>query len=112
MSLSTAELAATATWRAGRIAEESLHSADPGPSGTANESTAARQPVTATASGAVTTIPSASFTGGAASGAATWVAVWDGSGNFIASSQADAGSDQAFNAAGEADVASWTITES
>ena len=111
MPLSPTEAAATATWRAGRIATESIHTGDPGTTG-ANESTAARQAVTATASGGVVTIPAASFTGGAASGPATYVAVWDSTGKLVATSQAGAGGDSAFNAAGQADVASWTLTES
>lgn len=111
MGLSAAEIADRASALAADIAEESIHTGDPGANGTANESTAPRQPVTATASGGVVTVPAASFTGGAASGPATWVAVWDGSGGFVASTQASAGGDSAFNAAGEADVASWTLTE-
>lgn len=111
MPLSSATVADRATALAATIAEESIHQADPGNTGT-SESSAARQPIAATAAAGVVTIPSASFSGGAAGADALWLGLWDSSSNFIASTQASASGDSAFNAAGAADVDAWTITGS
>ena len=111
MPLSPDRIGQRATTLAAAIAEQSIHTADPGTTG-ANESSAPRQAVAATASGGVVTVPAASFTGGEASGPATYLAVWDSDGDLVATTQASAAGDSAFNAAGQADVASWTLTES
>lgn len=89
----------------------SLHSADPAGTG-ANETTAARQPVTATHSAGVVSIGSTAFTGGTASGACTYVGFWSAvTGGTFLGSQALTG-DQTFNAAGQYTVSSVTLTGS
>jgi hypothetical protein len=87
-----------------------LHTADPtANSGTTNLTTAADQTVTSTSLNGVVTVPSTSFTGGAASGACTWVSLW--SGTTYRGAYPLTG-DQTFNTAGEYIVDSVTITGS
>lgn len=89
----------------------SLHSADPGAAGTLNETSAARQVPTWTAAtngGDFDLAAAVNFTGGAASGACTFVGLWSADDTTFYGSYALTG-DQTFNAAGEYTVN--TITE-
>lgn len=87
-----------------------LHTADPtAGSGTTNLTTAADQTVACTSSGGVVTVPSTNFTGGAASGACTWVSVW--AGTTYRGAWPLTG-DQTFNASGNYTVTGITITGS
>ncbi|HWU23096.1 MAG TPA: hypothetical protein VN088_16280 [Nocardioides sp.] len=110
MSLSASELQALASDLAADAKFLSVNTADPGTTG-ANESSAARQAVACTASGGVTTVPACAFTGGAASGAATWVSLWSAAtgGTYLGKSQITSG-DTTFNAAGQFDTSSFTVT--
>jgi hypothetical protein len=78
-----------------------LHSADPGSAGTLNTTSAAAQSITWTSvNGSLNLSAAAPFTGGAASGAVTWVTLWDSAlatcyGKFQITS-----GDLAFNASG------------
>lgn len=87
-----------------------IHTADPTAAGL-NESTAARKAVswTTAANGDVQLSSSVSFTGGAASGPATHVALWSApTGGTCLASFALTG-DQTFNAAGEYTVNSLAL---
>lgn len=90
----------------------SLHSANPGTTGI-NESTAARVAAGwATAANGDTTATNKAFTGGAASGACTYVGFWSAStGGTFRGSQALTG-DQTFNAAGQYTVSSVALNSS
>jgi hypothetical protein len=110
MALNTAALNAEATTLATDAAYLSLHTADPGATGT-NETSAARVAAAwGGASGGAITTSSKNFTGGAASGACTYVGLWSAStagtfyGGFALSG------DQTFNAAGQYTLTSLTIT--
>lgn len=93
-----------------------LHSGDPGSAGTANVTTAARQPVTwsaATADGDYGLAASVSFTGVAASGATTWVSLWSqlaAGGTCYGKFQLTG--DQTANAAGEYTVTALNLNGS
>lgn len=104
MPLTAFALDAMANHLASIATQVSLHSADPGATG-ANETTAARQVPTWTASANGDfgfTAPEA-FTGGAASGPVTHAGLWDATGNFLGGFPITTG-DVAFNAAGEYDL--------
>lgn len=92
-----------------------LHSGDPGAAGTANVTTAARQPVTWTTptnDGDYTLGANVNFTGVASGGATTWISFWSASsggtwyGNFALSGDAVA------NSAGEYTVNAGSINGS
>ena len=87
-----------------------LHTGDPGAAGTSNTTTAGSGAATfSSTSGVITLDAPVDFTGGAASGACTWVSVWDATvhyGNYQLTG------DQTFNAAGEYTLDSLTITGS
>lgn len=110
MALNTTALNIQATALAGAALYLSLHSANPGTTGT-SETTAARVAASwpAAASGALT-ISNKAFTGGTASGACQYVGLWSAStagtfyGGFALSG------DQTFNSAGEYTITSLTIT--
>lgn len=92
-----------------------LHSGDPGASGTANVTTAARVAAAwpAAATGGDLTITNKAFTGGAASGPVTWVSLWSAAtaGTWYGNFQIPAsGNDLTFNAAGEYTISSMTLT--
>lgn len=107
MPLNTSGIQVGADAIAADINKLTLHTGDPGVDGTANVSSAGAQTVTVTASGGVVTVPSTAFTGGAASGPCTYVAVWNGA-NFRGAFPLTG--DQVFNAAGEYTVTALTIT--
>jgi hypothetical protein len=88
-----------------------LHSGDPGVSGTANNTTASAQPITwSSVNGALSLSAAAAFTGGAASGAVTWVSVWDTTlTTFYGRFQITSG-DLAFNASGAYTLNNISIT--
>ena len=89
----------------------SLHSADPGATGT-NETSAGRQVASwsASAAGDLSLSAAENFTGGAASGACTYVGLWSAStaGTFYGGFALTG--DQTFNAAGEYTVNDITIS--
>lgn len=94
----------------------SLHSADPGSTGT-NATTAARVAASwPAASTGDLTITNKSFTGGAANGAVTWVGLWSAStaGTFYGGFQIPTGgtNDLTFNASGEYTLTSMVINGS
>lgn len=109
--LSPTGLNDAATDFAARVGHLSLHSADPGTTG-ANETTAARMVPTMGASAGVASLTGTlAFTGGAASGACTWVGAWDAANTtFLGKAQITTG-DLTFNAAGDytLDDVSWTF---
>lgn len=109
MALNTSGVQVGAAAIAADINKISLHSGDPGAAGTSNKTTAADKTVTCTATNGVVTVPSTSFTGGAASGPATFVGLWNGT-NYRGSYPLTG--DQAFNAAGEYTVTAVTLTGS
>jgi len=104
-----------ATAMAAEVAGMQVHSGDPGAAGTSNTTTAAREAATMTATGAALALDATvSFTGGAASGTASWVSLWDNAvsgGNWLGNAQITSG-DTSFNAAGELDVTAVAITGS
>jgi hypothetical protein len=89
-----------------------LFTAEPNATGTTNTTTAARQPITwiTAANGDMVVTADAAFTGGAASGACTWVGLWSAvtSGTFYGGFALTG--DQAFNAAGEYTLTGITVT--
>lgn len=90
-----------------------IHTADPTAAGS-NQSAAARQPIAwnTAANGDIDLTVAENFTGGAASGAATWVGVWTAlTGGTILAAFALTG-DQTFNAAGEYTLNDITINGS
>lgn len=97
------------------VTHASIHTADPGATGT-SESTAARKAVALTTdvNGVITIsgVPVA-FTGGAANGPAAWVGLWSAStgGTFRGAFQITTG-DVNFNAAGEYNLTQLTVTGS
>lgn len=116
MALEDATLNSLGTSLAGLITHAELHTGDPGPAGTANQTTAARQAVTfnVDADGDLTLTGTVPFTGGAASGACTWVSLWGGAGADTKGTGTFRGryaltGDQTFNAAGEYDLTGLTI---
>lgn len=90
-----------------------LHSADPGASGTLNNTTANIGTVAWTSvDGALNLTAAEPFTGGAASGACTWVSLWNSADTiFYGRFQITTG-DLAFNAAGEYTLNDIAITGS
>jgi hypothetical protein len=105
MPLTNATLNSLGTHLASLITHVSLHSADPGTTGT-SETTAARRPVTWTvdADGDLTSTV-LNFTGGAANGAVTHVGYWSAltGGTFRGGDPipAGGGNDLTFNASGQ-----------
>lgn len=91
----------------------SLHSADPGTTGT-SETTAGRQPIAwdAAANGDLSLTGTEAFTGGTASGACTYVGLWSAStgGTFYGGFPLTG--DQTFNASGEYTLNDITISGS
>lgn len=89
----------------------SLHTADPGTTGL-NETTAARQPIAwdAAANGDLSLTGTEAFTGGAASGACTYVGLWSAvsGGTFYGGFPLTG--DQTFNASGEYTLNDITIS--
>lgn len=78
-----------------------LHSGDPGAAGTSNNTTAAAQTVAWTSVNGVLHLSAAvPFTGGAASGAVTWVSLWNSALTTFYGRFAITTGDTAFNAAG------------
>jgi hypothetical protein len=110
MALNTAALNAEASALASTYPYLSLHSADPGSTGT-NETSAARVAAGwGAASGGAITASNKSFTGGAASGACTYVGLWSAAtGGTFGGGFALSG-DATFNAAGAYTVTSLTVT--
>ena len=116
MALNDATLNLVGTYLAGLITHAELHSADPGAAGTANQTTAPRGAIAfnVDADGDLTITATESFTGGAASGACTFVSLWGGAGAATKGTGTFRGAypltgDQTFNAAGEYDVTGLTI---
>lgn len=111
MALNDAGLNAMGDGLAAVVTHASIHTADPGTTGT-SESSAGRQAVTISVSAAgVMTLTNVAFTGGASSGAVFSIGFWDAStaGNFYGDQAIETG-DTTFNAAGEFTVTSMTIT--
>lgn len=109
MALNTAAMTIAGGALATAITHLAIHTAAPDPTTGTNQSSAARVAVTWTNTGGDLTATNKAFTGGAASGPATYVGFWSAStaGTFYGS-QALTG-DQTFNAAGEYTVTSITI---
>jgi hypothetical protein len=108
MALTDAALDIMATALKTNATHASLHSANPGTTGT-NATAAARQPIAwdgPTNGGDLSLTGTEAFTGGAASGAVTHVGLWTAltGGTFLGGFALTG--DQAFNAAGE-----YTLTE-
>lgn len=113
MALNDTALNAMANQLASLATYASLHTADPGTNG-ANEAAVARVAVTwnAADSGDISLASSLSFTGGPASGAATYVGLWSAStGGTFYGGFALAG-DQTMNAAGEYTITQLTVNGS
>lgn len=106
MALNSSGIQVGAAAIAADINKLTLHTGDPGASGTANVTTAASQAVVCTSANGNVTVPQTAFAGGAASGPCTYVAVWNGP--TYRGSYALTG-DQAFNSAGNYTVTSITI---
>ena len=102
---SAAALNAAANAVAALIDTARLHTGDPGASGTSNTTTAGVQTIAwgSASNGDITMTGTENFTGGAASGACTWISLWDGDpgsgGVWFWNLQLTG--DQTFNAAGE-----------
>lgn len=116
MALNDATLNLLGTELDSLITHAELHTADPGASGTSNQTTAARQAVSLSvdADGDLTLDSTVAFTGGAASGACTWVSLWGGAGADTKGTGTFRGAyalsgDQTFNAAGEYNLTGLTI---
>ncbi|MCA1984791.1 phage tail fiber protein [Nocardioides nematodiphilus] len=110
MALTDGTLNLMGTYLAGLCGYASIHTANPGTTG-ASESTAARKAVTFSvdADGDLTLSATVNFTGGAASGPATYVGLWSAAtGGTFRGGYALTG-DQAFNAAGQYNLTSLTI---
>ncbi|MCG7610328.1 hypothetical protein MHN83_23405 [Mycobacterium sp. CnD-18-1] len=109
MALNNAAMIVAANALRGAMVGMQIHAGDPGASGTANTTTAARKAIAwgaASGNGDFGLASPIMFTGGAASGAAQWVSLWSTSttggthyGNFQLTG------DQTFNSAGE-----YTVT--
>lgn len=115
MALNNAAMVVGANAIRAAITHMQLHSGDPGAAGTANVTSAARQPVTwgaATGPGTFGLSAAVAFTGVAANGAATYVSLWSAVtggtwyGNFVLTG------DQTANAAGEYTVTALNLTGS
>jgi hypothetical protein len=110
MALTDGTLQALGNHLASLCPYASLHSADPGSTGT-NATTAARQAVSfnVDGDGDLTLTSTVSFTGGAASGAVTHVGLWSAStGGTFRGGFALSG-DTTFNGAGEYNLTGLTI---
>ena len=110
MPLTDTTLQALGNHLATLITHVSLHTANPGTTGT-NVTTASRQPVTwsVDADGDLTATAALNFTGGAAGGPVTYIGFWSAStGGTFRGSQILTG-DTTFNAAGEYTVTGITI---
>lgn len=107
MALNASSVQVGAAAMAADINKLTLHSGDPGSSGTANTTTAASQTVVCTAAGGVITVPATNFTGGAPSGACQFVGLWNGT-NYRGSYPLTG--DQAFNASGAYSTTASTLT--
>lgn len=86
------------------ITHVQTHTADPTVAGTSNLTSAARQAVTWGAvdgDGDFSNSAAINFTGGAASGACTWVSYWTASSGGTCHGRKALTGDQTFNAAGE-----------
>lgn len=113
MPLNDTALNAMANHLASLATHASLHTADPGTSGT-NESTAGRQAIAwdTAANGDLTLNGTEAFTGGAASGACTYVGLWSAStgGTFYGGFPLTG--DQTFSATGTYTLSEITISGS
>ena len=108
MALNDAALTVAGSALSSAITHLAIHTADPGSTGL-NPSSAARQPVTWTNTNGDLTASNIAFTGGAASGPATYVGYWSAStGGTFYGSDALTG-DQTFNASGEYTITSAAI---
>ena len=110
MALTDATLNSVGTHLASLLSYASLHSANPGTTG-ASETSAPRKAVTFTvdADGDLTLNGTIAFTGGAASGAVTYVGLWSAvTGGTFRGGFALTG-DATFNAAGEYNLTGLTI---
>lgn len=105
MALNASEMQVMAAASAADIDHVTTHTAQPDATGS-NRTAAAAQAVVSTAAAGVITVPGASFTGGAASGACTHIGFWHGdpAGAGVFRGWEALSGDQAFNAAGEYDT--------
>lgn len=111
MALTAAELNALATKIGADFPYLAIHTADPGGTG-ASPAASARVAHGGTASGGVLTISNVAFTGGASSGAATYVGLWSASTSGTFGGGYALTGDQTFNSAGSYTVTSLVITGS
>lgn len=111
MPLNTAALNVQANALAGAATYLSLHSTDPGSTGTSETAAARVSAGWGAASNGAISVSNKNFTGGAASGACTYVGLWSAStGGTFYGGFALTG-DQTFNAAGQYTLTSLTITD-
>lgn len=113
MALNSSGIQLGAAAIASGITYLSLHSGDPGASGTSNTTTAARQACSLSASGGnISLSSSVAFTGGAASGAVAYVGLWSAStaGTYYGSIALTG--DAAFNSLGQYTVTALNFTGS
>lgn len=110
MALNTAGLNLAASGFSATATYIALHTADPGPTGTGPAASARVLASWGAASGGAVTTTNKAFTGGAASGAATYVGFWSAStaGTFYGSQLLTG--DATFNSAGEYTITSLTVT--
>jgi len=111
MALNNNGLNAMGDGLAALVTHASVHTADPGTTGT-SESTASRVSCTISVDAAgVMTVTNLAFTGGASSGPVFSVGFWDAAsaGNFYGDQAVESG-DTSFNAAGAWTATSLTIT--
>lgn len=113
MALTNAGLNVMANALAAVATHASLHTADPGSTGT-NESTAGRQAIAwdAASNGDISLTGTENFTGGAASGPCTYVGLWSASSGGTFYGGFALSGDQTFNAAGEYTLSDITINGS
>lgn len=109
MAVNAAFLQAGAAAQATAFPFIQIHTAQPNTSGS-NEATSARVNAGWTTSNGVLTATNKSFTGGAASGPATYVGLWSSSTEGTFGGWYALTGDQAFNAAGQYTVSSLVIT--
>lgn len=111
MPFTDATLNLVGTYLAGLCTHASLHTANPGTTGT-NESSAARQAVAfnVDADGDLTLTVTENFTGGAANGPCTYVGLWSASSGGTFRGGFALSGDQVFNANGEYNLTALTIT--
>ena len=91
-----------------------LFTAEPNAAGTTNVASSARQSITweTNSSGDMVVTADAAFTGGAASGACTWVGFWSASSGGTFYGGFALTGDATFNAAGEYNLTGVTVTGS